>query len=590
MTTALHTLLLATSAAPAHSEVPPLNGRGPRSGPARYTSYSMLAEVKALEPQLKQILYGCVEHVQATKAGLYLSATHDLNEKTFELVTSYQFNDAGRKVLRANDDLIDRIAVKRNAFYVNGVGTDQRFAEMLFRQGTDRLLVSPLFSRGRLIGFIDMRDKAGKKPFDTPDVEASEKIAADLLSLLASKQLFGIAPLALSGDPQKRNTPPPNSIVVPQSGPIATNHPQELSAGAQRAVTSAREFMARRQLNAASSSKRSLTERDLEVVRLLLPACLAIPGAVLACFSAIGHHNNPQAIVALATVTDDAMEMLQTHLQDWLKRANQPYLGGPQPQLIYPFGVQVVPITAGGISTILSAPVNAQSVEGLVLTVAFERTPEAQAQRALHIFLRQIEQSVESAIAAGTGRNDRQAVADKLLEPDFQRYPELAEHTRQVATIAQRFAILCELTAAQVETVRLAALVHDVGLRLLDYERLYRRPNLTTEELRGLAEHPIVGAALVEPLLGIEVAQAVLRHHERFDGKGYPSRLAGTQIPLAARILAICDAWVSMTSPHSYQPPISYDQAATKIRDGAATQFDGELAVKFVKSLHEIGA
>ncbi|HWS71407.1 MAG TPA: HD domain-containing phosphohydrolase, partial [Thermoanaerobaculia bacterium] len=259
-------------------------------------------------------------------------------------------------------------------------------------------------------------------------------------------------------------------------------------------------------------------------------------------------------------------------------------------QLIYPFSSPGARITSAGITSILSAPVHAQSVEGLVLTIAFARAPEADAQRALHIVLRQIEQAVEIAIAAGNGRNDRQAAAEKLLEPDFQKYPELVEHSRQVATIAHRFAILCELSTVQVENVRLAGLVHDVGMRLLDYERLYRRPNLTNEELRGLAEHPIVGAAIVEPLLGVDVAQAVLRHHERVDGKGYPSRLTGSQIPLGARIIQICDAWVAMTSPHSYQPPVSYDEAATKIRDAAGTQFDAELAVRFVKSLNEIGA
>jgi hypothetical protein len=549
----------------------------------------MLPEVKALEPQLKQILYGCVEHVQATKAGLYLSATLDLNEKTFELVTSYQFNDAGRKVIKANDDVVDRIAVKRNAFYVNGLGADQRFSEMLFRQGTDRLLVSPLFSRGRLIGFIDMRDKAGKKPFDTPDVEASQKIAEDLLSLLAAKQLYGIAPIALVDDPSRR-TPLPNSIALPQTGPIVSNQTRELSPAAQRAIASARDFVAKRQLNTASNARRSVAERDLEAVRLLLPAALAIPGAVLASFAAIGHPNHPQAIVARETVAEDALLLLRNHLQAWLKRGNQPHLADARPQLSYPFARTGAPITAGGIKSMLSAPVNGQAVEGLVLTIAFERPPEADAQRALHMFLRHIEQAVEGAISNGSGRNDRQAMAEKLLEPDFQKYPELVEHTRQVATIAHRFAILCELPSVQVENVRLAALVHDVGMRLLDFERLYRRPNLTTEELRGLAEHPIVGAALVEPLLGVDVAQAVLRHHERVDGKGYPSRMAGAQIPLASRIIQICDAWVVMTTPNSYQPPISYDEAATRIRDGAGTQFDAELAAKFVKSLHEVGA
>ena len=552
----------------------------------------MLPEVKSIEPQLKQILYGCVEHVQATKAALYLSTSYDLNDKTYELVTHYRFTDDQRKIVKASDDLVDRLAVRRNAFYVNGLAADQRFSELLFRQGTDRLLAAPLFSRGRLVGFIDMRDKAGKKPFDAPDVDAAKKIADDMLALLGSKNLFGIGPMPVTEQPQ-RAAPPSIAhlpqVMTPQTAPpTGVASPHEISPNATRAINAAREHMSRRQL-AQVSGKRVLTERDLEVVRLLLPATLAIPGAVLACFSAIGHVNNPQSVVAIATVTDDAIEMLQTHLQAWLKRANQPHMTA-KPQLIYPFGVQVVPVSAAGISTILSAPVNAQSVEGLVLTVAFERTPEAQAQRALHIFLRQVEHSIEAAIAASSGRNDRQTIAEKLLEPDFQRYPELVEHCRAVSVIAQRFAILLEMPPTQVETVRIAALVHDAGMRLLDYDRLYRRPNLTAEELRGVAEHPIVGAAIVEPLLGPEIAQAVLRHHERVDGRGYPSRLTGNNIPLASRIIQICDAWVAMTSESSYQQPIAREQAAVKLREGAGTQFDEQLVQRFIKSLGELGA
>jgi response regulator RpfG family c-di-GMP phosphodiesterase len=549
----------------------------------------MLAEVKNLEAQLKQILYGCVEHVQATKAALYLCASHDLNEKRYELVTHYQYNPADRKVVSANDDLVDRLAVKRTAFYVNGLGADQRFAEMMFRQGNDRLLVSPLFSRGRLVGFIDMRDKAGRKPFDTPDVSAANTIAEQMLRVLASNKLYGLAPIALVDEPTRHAHAAPNMVMpTPAPAPQAVRPGQFFSNDAMKAIESARGYMSKRQLGQQSTGKRVLGESDLEVVRLLLPAALAIPGAVLACFSAVGHINNPQSVVAIATVTDDALETLQSHLQEWLKRTNSAHMLSAKPQLIYPFGVQVVPVSAAGISTILSAPVNQQSVEGLVLTVAFERTPEAQAQRALHIFLRQIEQSVESAIAATSGRNDRQTLAERLLEPDFQKYPELANHCREVSVIAQRFALALELPATQVETVRLAAFVHDAGLRLLDYERLYKRLNLTAEEMRGLAEHPVIGAALVEPLLGSEVAQAVLRHHERVDGKGYPSRMSGQQIPLAARIIQIADAWVAMTARTSYQVTITTEQAAQRLREGAGTQFDAALVERFLRVLPDL--
>ena len=538
----------------------------------------MIEELKSIEPQLKQVLYGCVEHVQATKAALYLSASRDLNEKRYEIVTHYQYNPADRKVVTANDDLVDRLAVKRSPFFVNGLGADQRFAEMLFRQGNDRMLAAPLFARGRLIGFIDMRDKAGRKPFETPDVQAAQKIVEDMLGVLAKNKLFGLAPISLVSAPVVAL--PTQGETAPAAAPAPPLQAANVfSPAAQQAIEAARQFMARRQLNREATSSRVLGESDLEPVRVLLPAVLAIPGAQLGAFSAIGHVNSPQFVVSTYTVTTAALERLQAHLATWLKRVNQPPLL-MRPQIASPFG------TRGELATLgptFSAPVNVYSVDGLVLTVAFEAQPDAAAQRALRMVLRQLEQAVESS-----GRSERAAIAEKLLEPDFQKYPELAEHARETAVIAQRFARALDLPAAQVETVRLAAIVHDAGLRLLDYERLYRRPSLTAEEMRGFAEHPVVGAALVEPLLGADVAQAVLRHHERVDGKGYPSRMSGQQIPLPSRILQIADAWVAMTSHQSYQPPLDREQAAARLREGAGTQFDAALVERFLRALAEI--
>jgi len=549
----------------------------------------MLPEVKALEAQLKQILYDCVEHCQATKAALYLASTPDLSTKTYELVTAYQFNDTNRKVLKATDDLVDRLAVKRNAFFVNGLGTDQRLSEILFRQGTDRMLAAPIFSRGRLVGFIDMRDKAGRKPFEGPDVDAARRIADDVLSFLGSKNLFGIAPIPLMQmEPVKRTeTPaaaPPVVMPGPQTGAQAA---QQMSPEAMRAIAAARETLSKRQLvsSAMQTSQRQLTDRDLEVVRLLLPATLAIPGAVLACFTA--GNNRPQSIVAIATITDDAMQMLQDHLRAWMQR-NTSFGVLMRPEVLYPFGIQVAPVSAAGITTILSQPVAAQSVEGLVLTVAFERVPEGQAQRAMQIFLGQIEKSVDAAIAASGGRNDRQIIAEKLLEPDFQRYSGLADHSRVVAAIAQRLASALDLPAEKIESVRLAAFVHDVGMRMLDYDKLYDKPSLTAEQLRGIAEHPIIGAALVEPVLGGEIAQAVLRHHERPDGKGYPSKLTASQIPLASKIIAVADAWVAMTSRNTYHAPITREDAMQRMRAGAGSQFDPEIVEKFLSAIDVI--
>ncbi|MEK6371565.1 MAG: HD domain-containing phosphohydrolase [Acidobacteriota bacterium] len=550
----------------------------------------MLDEIKALEPQLKQIVYGCVEHVQATKAALYLSASHDLNDKTYEMVTGYQFHDPMRRTVKANDDLVDRLAVKRNAFYVNGLGSDQRFSEMLFRQGTDRILAIPLFARGRLVGFIDMRDKAAKKPFENPDLDAARKIADQVVHLLSARKLYGLAPIPLSdaeAAPQRVMTPLPMApMVMPSALGAAVEQRSELSTAARKAIEGAREVMSRKQHATAASGKRLVTDEDLEAARLLLPAALAIPGALLAVITATRNVSEAQTVVSSSTMTADANEAVQKHIRGWLERANQPQMDVPMPRIVYPFGTNAEIVTAARIGALVSAPVHAQTVEGLVVfTVAFAQPPDVAGQRALRLLLRQIEQSVEGA---GSAARDRWRIAEKLLEPDFQRYPDLVEHSREVSTLAQKFAIALELPSPQVETIRLAAFVHDVGLRLIDYDRLYRRPNLLPEELRAMSEHPIVGAAIIEPLLGNDVAQAVLRHHERVDGRGYPSRLAGNAIPLASRVIQICDAYVAMTSRRSYQAPFTAQDGRKRMLEGAGTQFDDALLQRFIRLLPEL--
>lgn len=553
----------------------------------------MLAEVKSLESQLKQILYGCVEHVQATRAALYLCSTADLNDKRFELVTSYQYNAANRQTVTANDDLVDRLTVKRSAFYVNGVGADQRLADMLFRQGNDRILATPLFSRGRLVGFIDMRDKAGKKPFEAPDVKAANAIAEQMIHVLSQNKLYGLAPIALADEPA-RETNRSNMVHATPASAGLPRQPQMMPAAdvfspaALRAIEAARQYMSKRQLSKPSTGRRASIESDLDALRLLLPSVLAIPGAALAALSVLTRPSNPLSIVAVAPVADDAFAALNAHLNALLKRANHPHALDGRREVLHPFAPHSLPVTAAGITSIISAPLAPQHVEGLVLTVMFERTAEADANRVLHAYVKSVEPLIDAALSTTAGRSDRQLIAERLLEPDFSRYPELIDHSREVAAVAHRFARVLDLSPAHVETVRIAALVHDVGLRLLDYERMYRKPSLTPEEMRGLAEHPVIGAALVDPLLGADVAQAVLRHHERVDGKGYPSRLAGAQIPLASRIIQIADAWVAMTARHSYRPAVARDEATAHLRTGAGTQFDPALVDRFIRALDQI--
>jgi hypothetical protein len=543
----------------------------------------MLPEVKAIEPALKQVLYHCLEHVQATKAALYLSASHDLNTKRYEIATSYQFTVSDRGSLGANDDLVDRLVVKRGAFFVNGLGSDQRFAEMLFRQGTDRLLAMPLFSRGRLVGFIDMRDKAGKKPFEPSDVDSATKIGQQMLDVLAKHSLFGIGAIQLVEEPahSARSSAPAIAAASPAAAAPAERSERGplFSAAATHAIEAARQHFARRQL-AQTRETREATNADLEQLNLLLPSILATPGATIACFTGNAQSGATLA-AALGAPDEETVNMLQEHMRKSARGSTHSSTARARLQFIQPFGAQLPAIQSASVSAIVTTAVLPQTVEGLFLTVAFTEVGHEQGRQMVDRFLQQLEPLIRSSLGVMAALPDRQLLADRLLEPDFEKYPALVEHSRTVSAIAHRFALELGLGQAEAENVRLAALVHDVGLRLLDYERLYTRGHITAEELKGLTEHPVIGAALVEPLLGQEVAQAVLRHHERVDGKGYPSRLSGNQIPLASRIIQIADAWVAMTR-QTYQPAIGADEAAVRLRDAAGTQFDAALVERFL--------
>ena len=106
---------------------------------------------------MKEVLYDCAVEIRATRAALYLFD----GSSRFELVTQFGFKNGVRETADFNDPLVDRCGRGRNAFFVNGMAAEPRFSELMFEAGTDRLLAAPLYARGKLIGIIDMRDKAG---------------------------------------------------------------------------------------------------------------------------------------------------------------------------------------------------------------------------------------------------------------------------------------------------------------------------------------------------------------------------------------------------------------------------------------------
>lgn len=120
--------------------------------------------------------------------------------------------------------------------------------------------------------------------------------------------------------------------------------------------------------------------------------------------------------------------------------------------------------------------------------------------------------------------------------------------------------------------------LHDIGKVGIPESILCKRGPLSGEEWDVMRTHPMIGARIVEPITFLGDAVDVIRHHhERFDGFGYPERLRGDAIPLAARIFAVADALDAMTSERPYRPALSLERALREVEAGAGRQFDPEV-------------
>jgi hypothetical protein len=165
------------------------------------------------------------------------------------------------------------------------------------------------------------------------------------------------------------------------------------------------------------------------------------------------------------------------------------------------------------------------------------------------------------------------------------RDPYTARHSEKVSAYGLQLARTMGLEPEACERVRLAGLLHDVGKVGLERSVLHKAGPLSDDEWQQVREHPCLSAHIIG---GVERFAAFLpgarHHHERFDGTGYPDRLAGTAIPLDARILAVADAFDAMTSDRSYRPALDVEQARHRLAQGSGTQFDPECVRAFLAS------
>ncbi|HZB23644.1 MAG TPA: response regulator [Gaiellaceae bacterium] len=192
---------------------------------------------------------------------------------------------------------------------------------------------------------------------------------------------------------------------------------------------------------------------------------------------------------------------------------------------------------------------------------------------------------LQNAVSAALERQSRteRDLRERLLAPTLgallanaieARNAELQGHCERLGDLAARIAQRLGVSRTDIERIQLGAVLHDVG-KIGIPDSVFLKPGALTDDERALMRtHTEVGAALLDPLGISDVRAIVLHHHERWDGAGYPHRLAGDAIPLAARIVAIADAVEAMSAPRPYRDRLQRDAIVAELERGRGAQWD----------------
>jgi hypothetical protein len=153
-----------------------------------------------------------------------------------------------------------------------------------------------------------------------------------------------------------------------------------------------------------------------------------------------------------------------------------------------------------------------------------------------------------------------------------------------IAALATGLALELGLPHEEIERVRIASLLHDLGKLAVPAEILDKPTTLTDGEWQAIGEHPRIGQVILEQASSLrEAIPVILHHHERFNGGGYPHGLKGNEIPLGARIVSVADSYHAMVHDRPYQDAKTHEEALNELRRHAGTQFDPEVVEIFCR-------
>lgn len=487
----------------------------------------------------KELLYRFMEDIGTVKAALYLLTP----EGHFELVEQFGFGkrDAVQVEVRAGDPLFDWVRRHRTApAYVNDRYEDRALTATMEATASARLMVVPLTVGDRLVGFVDARDKARRAPYEPGDVARARAIAGALQALLADSGIYGRV--------QRPGLAPP----PPALADAAANPPAPVAA-----------------VSPSPAEGEALDSPTIATLAASARRAAALPGIAALAFT-ITDGRAVRVLLRSAVHLEEKQRLAIATHQAGLLSAQHVSLPPPSS---WGWGEEASEGEEKRTEAIRSTVLLAGPPMWILCSVLGPATSTA-ADAVLDLLRSEAFLAFELTRYRRATRN----LARALLEPGEMAFPRLRAHCQATSELAQRMAHVLGLDSADEELITVAAYLHDVGLRELDYSRLHRLDNLSEADRRLLRRHPVVGARIVASTeFPGDLAAVIRHHHERWDGNGYPDRLGGRAIPFASRLIHLAEVYDTLTSPSSYRRPVGREAALTTIRAEAGRQFDPDL-------------
>lgn len=253
--------------------------------------------------------------------------------------------------------------------------------------------------------------------------------------------------------------------------------------------------------------------------------------------------------------------------------------GKPEPLLIQSLG------TMRGEA--IAVPLRVLGELRFVLCVWRRREPFLPQQLAsLGLMGRMVELAIEREELLAEGQSQLEGTLNVLQYLVADKRPNYSQHAMRVADLASEVGRRVGLTPKERKSLKLAGLIHDVGIMSMPRDMADANRPLTAEEHLVMRQHPRIGAEIaLAAHFDDSVQQAVAGHHERFDGSGYPRGFSGEQIPMTARILAVCEVYDSMSNRAYHGNPSSRDEAVAELQDYSGVLYDASVVKALVEGL-----